>query len=199
MPMRRSPASRRCGRCGLRPARATPRWRRCSGSDSRASTTRAPASWASKRSTTVADRPLEHVVGEHHDAAVAVDEPLGQPERVRDAAGLLLVAVEELVDAVLVAVTEQPEELARVRAARDEHQLGTPGADERLDRVGHHRPVVDRQQVLVRDPRQRMEARAAAAGEDYALHSRANVPSRSPHESGAASGVRQRQRSWYSV
>ena len=64
-----------------------------------------------------ADRALEHVVGEHHHARVAVDEPLGEPERLGDAAGPLLVAVEELVDAVLLAVAEQAEELAGVRAA----------------------------------------------------------------------------------
>ena len=60
-----------------------------------------------------------------HDP-VAVDEPLGQPERLGDAARPLLVGVEEPVDAVLVAVAEQAEELARVRAAGDEHQLGRP-------------------------------------------------------------------------
>ena len=84
--------------------------------------------------------------------------------------GLLLVAVEEPVDPVLVPVAEQPEELARVRAARDEHQLVDARLHERLDRVRDHRPVVERQQVLVRDPRQRMQPRARAAGEDDALH-----------------------------
>ena len=72
------------------------------------------------------ERPLEDVVGEHHADAVAADEALREPERLRDPAGLLLVGVEELVDPVLVAVAEQAEELARVRAAGDEHQLGRP-------------------------------------------------------------------------
>ena len=51
----------------------------------------------------------------------------GEPERLRDSAGLLLVAVGEPVDPVLVPVAEQPEELAGVRAARDEHQLVDAG------------------------------------------------------------------------
>ena len=115
-------------------------------------------------------RLLEDVVGEHHANLVARDEPLREPERVGDAAGFLLVAVEELVDAVVVAVAEQAEELAGMRAAGDEHQLVDAGADERLDRVRHHRPVVERQEVLVRDPRQRMQTRAGSAREDDAFH-----------------------------
>jgi len=50
-----------------------------------------------------------------------------------DAARLLLVAVREQLEAVLAAVAEKPEELARVRPAGDEHQLDDPGLDERLD------------------------------------------------------------------
>src|SRR5205823_14859704 len=64
----------------------------------------------------------------------------------------------------------QAEELARVRPAGDEHELGHARLHERLDGVGDHRPVVDREQVLVRDPRQRIEPRALPTSEDDALH-----------------------------
>ena len=101
------------------------------------------------------ERALEDVVREQDAAAVAADEPLREPEGLGDAARALLVGVEETFDPVLVPVAEQPKELAGVSAARDEHQLREAGLDERLDRVRHHRPVVQRQQVLVRDARQR--------------------------------------------
>ena len=55
------------------------------------------------------------------------DEPLGEAERLGDPTRLLLVRVEEPVDPVLVAVAEQTEELARVRAAGDEHELRDAG------------------------------------------------------------------------
>ena len=173
----------------------TPRWRRCSGSLSRARTRRAPKCWPRKVSTTGRIVLLEHVVGEHDDAGVAVDEALGEPEGLRDAARPLLVAVEELVDAVLVTVAEQAEELAGVRAAGDEHQLVDARFHERLDRVRHHRPVVDRQQVLVRDPRQRMKACARAARENDALHAEdrnAAVDRRLPHDSCGHCGAHNR-------
>jgi hypothetical protein len=93
-----------------------------------------------------------------------------------DSAGLVLVGVEEPVHPVLVAVAQQPEELARVRAAGDQHQLLHARVDERLDRPADHRPVVDREQVLVRDLRQRVQARARAAGQDHALESRRHRP-----------------------
>ena len=75
-------------------------------------------------------------------------------------------------DAAKRIVPEVSEELAGVRPARDEHQLADPLLAERLDRVRDHRPVVQRQQVLVRDPRQRMQAGARAPREDDAFHGR---------------------------
>src|SRR5581483_2784227 len=113
---------------------------------------------------------LEDVVCEEHADLVAADEALCQAERLGDAARLFLVGVEEPVDAPLVAVAEQAEELARVRPAGDEHDLVDAGTHERLDPVRDHGTVIQGQQVLVRDPRQRMEPRACAAGEDDALH-----------------------------
>src|SRR5215212_4150831 len=114
---------------------------------------------------------LEDVVGQQDHHPVAVDEPLGQPQGLGDAAGPLLVGVQEPVDAVLVAVAEQPQELAGVGAAGDHHELGDPGRDQGLDGVGDHRPVVDGQQVLVGDAGQRMQPRAGPAGQDHTLHS----------------------------
>ena len=105
-------------------------------------------------------RLLEDVVGQEHAAPVAADEALREPERFGDPARFVLVGVEETVDPVLLAVAQQPKELARVGAAGDEHQLGEPRLDERFDCIRHHRPVVQRQQVLVRDPRERSEPTA---------------------------------------
>ena len=102
------------------------------------------------------DRPPEDVVGEHDEDALVADEALGEPERLGDAAGAVLVGVGEPVDAVLLSVREQPQELAGVGAAGDDHDLVDPGLHERLDGVGDHRPVVDGEQVLVRDPRERV-------------------------------------------
>src|SRR4029453_18814704 len=84
------------------------------------------------------DAALEDVVGQQDHHPVAVHEPLGQPQGLGDAAGPLLVGVQEPVDAVLVAVAEQPQELAGVGAAGDHHQLGDPGRAGRLQGVGHN-------------------------------------------------------------
>src|SRR5215218_1116452 len=113
---------------------------------------------------------LDHVVGQHDHHPVAVHEALGEPEGLGDAARPFLVGVEQPVDAVLVAVAEQAQELAGVGTPGDHHQLGDPGRDQRLDGVGDHRPVVDRQQVLVGDERQRVQPAAGAAGQDDPFH-----------------------------
>ena len=91
------------------------------------------------------NRPFENVVGEHDDDLVAVGEALGEPQRLGDATGALLIGVQEPVEAPLVAVPEEPEELARMCSPGDQHRLGDAGPDERLDRVRDHGPVVDRQ------------------------------------------------------
>src|SRR5438445_289144 len=83
---------------------------------------------------------------------------------------LLLVSIEEPVYAVLMAVARQPQELTGVRASCHHHYLGDPGAHQRLDRVGDHRPVVYREQVLVGDPGQRVQPAPGPASQDYALH-----------------------------
>ena len=67
-------------------------------------------------------------------------------------------------------VAEQAEELAGVCATRHHHDLGNAGLHERLDGEGHHRPVVDRQQMLVGDAREGVQTRAATAREDDSLH-----------------------------
>ena len=116
------------------------------------------------------DGPFDDVVGQHDQHRVAVDEPGGQPEGLGDAAGLLLIAVAEPVDAELVAVPQQAQELPGVGSPGHQHDLGDPGVDQRLDAPVDHRPVVDRQQVLVGDPGQRMQPRAGPPGQDDALH-----------------------------
>ena len=83
---------------------------------------------------------------------------------------LRLIRELQALQAELAAVAEQGQELAGVVAARDDHDLVDAGQHQRLDRIEDHRLVVDRQQVLVGDPRERMQSGARAAGENDALH-----------------------------
>ena len=104
------------------------------------------------------------------ERSLALDEMLREAERLGDPARLLLVGVEEPVTAARLAVPEQAQELARMRPTGDDHDLDDARADERLDRPLDHRSIEDRQQVLVRDARQRVETRPRAAGQDDAFH-----------------------------
>ncbi len=83
---------------------------------------------------------------------------LGQAERLGDATRLLLVGVGQLVNAVLAAVAEQPQELTGVGSAGDQHDLVDPTRDDRLDRPLDHGAIEDRKEVFVGDARQRVEA-----------------------------------------
>src|SRR5258708_35303203 len=118
----------------------------------------------------VLDRAAEDVVREQHDYPLAADESLREAQCFRDAAGLVLVCVNEALDSELLAVAEQAQELARVRPARDKHHLGDTALHERFDPVVDHRPVVDRQQVLVGDARQRVQPAAGPARQDHTFH-----------------------------
>ena len=115
---------------------------------------------------------LEDVVAEADDELLAGGEVARHADDLRDAARLDLhlvgeVEVEEQLVAAArahVAVAEQVDELARVLLAGDEQHLAHAGALQELQRVIDHRPAADRQQVLVRDARQLLEARRVAAG-----------------------------------
>jgi hypothetical protein len=91
-------------------------------------------------------------------------------QRLGDPTRPVLVAVAEPVDAELLAVAEEPEELTGVGAPGDQHDLGDLGVDQCLDAPVDHGPVVDRQEVLVGDAGERVEPGAGAPGQDDALH-----------------------------
>ena len=139
---------------------------------------RAPRSWWREVVDRRADGAADDVVGQHDHHPVAVDEALGQRQGLGDAAGPLLVGVGEAVDAPLVAAAEEAEELAGVGAAGDHHDLVDPGRDQGLDGVGDHRPVVDRQEVLVGDAGEGVEPGPGPPCEDDAFHGRRDVSRR---------------------
>src|SRR5215218_2909169 len=113
---------------------------------------------------------LDHVVGQHDHHPVAVHEALGEPDGLGDAARPFLVGVQQPVDGVLGPVAEHTQELAGWGAPGDDHQLGDAGRDQGLDGVGDHRPVVDQQQVLVGDQRQRVQPGARTPRQDDPFH-----------------------------
>ena len=114
-------------------------------------------------------RAAQDVVAEDAAERVVADEVAGQPDGVGDPERARLVAIGQ-VDAERGAVRQQLDDVADALAADDDHHLADAHPGERLDRVVDHRPVVDRQQVLVGDDRQRVEPRGGPAGEDDALH-----------------------------
>ena len=113
---------------------------------------------------------LVEVVGEHDDDRIAADELFGETERLGDAAGALLIGVEEALDSPFVSVAKKPKELSCVCSTRDEHELSNACFNQRLDRPEDHGPVVDRKQVFVRDPREGIKSATCATREDDPLH-----------------------------
>ena len=95
---------------------------------------------------------------------------LGQRQRVGDAAFAFLIRVVDVLQAELFAVGQQPQKIARIAAAGDDHDVLDPRVHQRLDRVIDHRLVVNRQQMLVGDFGERKQAAAGAAGENDAFH-----------------------------
>ena len=114
-------------------------------------------------------RAAQDVVAEHAAEHVVAHEPAREADRVGDAERAALVAVRE-VKPEMRAVAEQLDDVAHALAADHDEHLADAHRRERLDRVVDHRPVIDRQQVLVGDDRQRVEPRCSAAGEHDFLH-----------------------------
>ena len=102
-------------------------------------------------------RAAQDVVTEDDAEAVLAHEVAGQADGMGDAQRAALVAVGE-VQAEVVAVGEQLDDVADAAAAQDDHDLADAHARQRLEREVDHGPVVDRHEVLVGDLRQRVEA-----------------------------------------
>ena len=95
---------------------------------------------------------------------------LAERERSGDPALAFLIGVVEMLQAELPPVAQQAQEVAGVLAPGDDEDVGDAGVDQGLDGIEDHRPIEDRQQVLVGDAGQRVEPAPGAACEDHALH-----------------------------
>ena len=112
---------------------------------------------------------VEDVVAEHQRARLAGDELLADGEGLGQAVGARLLGVGE-VDAVARAVTEQALEVGQVGRRGDDQDVPDARQHEGAEGIVDHGLVVNRQQLLAGDERERVQARARAAREDNALH-----------------------------
>ena len=120
---------------------------------------------------------VDQVVAERQGAGLARDPVAADQERLGDAVGARLFGVGEA-HAEPRAVAEQAAELRQVLRRGDHQHVADAGQHQGGQRVIDHRLVVDRQQLLGRRQRHRMQSRAGAAGQQNAFH--AAVPSRCP-------------------
>jgi len=75
-------------------------------------------------------------------------------------------------EAEFLAVREESHDIADAATTEDKHALDDAHLGKCLEREVDHRPVVDRQQVLVGDDRHREQAGGGTASEDESLHRR---------------------------
>src|SRR5215831_10918451 len=111
------------------------------------------------------DRFFEDVVAQDHGQPPAAPEAPRQPQRLCDAARLVLHTVGELAAEVLTAA-EQTDDVAHVLGSGHDQDLADAGLDQLLDRVEDHGYAPDLQEMLVRHLGQREEARSGPPGQD---------------------------------
>jgi hypothetical protein len=119
---------------------------------------------------------LEDVVSQYDYELSPGGEVARHSDDLSDPAGLHLHLVGEIqveqrrVAAALgeFAVPEQIDHLAGVRLARHDQHFTQSCELEKLERVIDHRPASQREQVLIRDPRQFAESHRLAAGANQA-------------------------------
>jgi len=113
---------------------------------------------------------LDDVVAENDANLFAVDERLCEPERVCDAAFAFLVGVVNAVQVKILAIGEETKEVAGILPASDDDDVLDARIHQCLDGVENHRPVVNWQQMLIGDTRERVQARTSSARQDNTLH-----------------------------
>ena len=95
---------------------------------------------------------------------------LSQAQRVSNTPFALLIRVVELLQAKILAIGQQAEEITGRMSAGNDHDLGNAHVHQRLDRVIDHGQVVHRQQMLVGHARQWQQTRTDSPGQNYSLH-----------------------------
>src|SRR6185436_8654756 len=113
--------------------------------------------------------PVEDVVAEGERRAVPAHELASDQERLGEPLRLRLRRPREA-DPELRAVAEQALEAVLLVRRRDHQDLADARQHQRRERVVDHRLVVDGDELLRYAERDRVQARARAAGEDDALH-----------------------------
>ena len=111
----------------------------------------------------------QDVVAKDAAERLVAHEIASQADRVGNPQGAVLVAIGQ-VQAEMRAIGQELHDIADTLAAHDHHHLADAHPGQGRDRVIDHRPVVDREQVLVGDNRQREQAGGGSAGEDDAFH-----------------------------
>ena len=112
---------------------------------------------------------VEDVVAEHERHFIVADKVGPDHERLRQPVGHFLHRVLEAA-AQARAVAEQALKLRLVVGRGDDEHLPDARHQQDRERVVHHRLVVHRHQLLANGQRERVEARAGAAGEDDSFH-----------------------------
>src|SRR5262249_43933993 len=92
---------------------------------------------------------LDDVVPQHDADLLPVGEMFSKTKRVRNAAFAFLVGIVNVVQAPLLTVGQQSQKVAGISTSGDDQNVAHTGINQRLYRVVDHRPVVNRQQVLV--------------------------------------------------
>ena len=112
---------------------------------------------------------VEDVVAQDHGAAVVADELLAQDEglcqTVRGGLNFIL-----QMDAVLAAIAQQRLKAGRVGGGGDDQDILNARQHEGGQRVVDHGLIVDGQQLLAGDHRQRIKPGAGTAGQNNAFH-----------------------------
>ena len=112
---------------------------------------------------------VEDVVAQDHGAAVVADELFAQNKGLCQTIGRGLDLILQM-DAVLAAIAQQRLETGRVSGGGDDQDILNARQHEGGQRIVDHGLIVDRQQLLAGDHRQRIKPGAGTAGQNNAFH-----------------------------
>src|SRR6266513_3116729 len=96
-----------------------------------------------------------------------LDKGFSQTKSISDAALAFLIRIVNAMQIKILAVGHQSQEIARILPSGNDDDVSDA---EGLDRIEHHRPVIDRQEMLVSHPRERVKSRPLASSQNDTFH-----------------------------
>ena len=107
---------------------------------------------------------FDNIIPQNYTHRPAIGEKFGQGKRRGNSSFPFLIGIVDMVQSELFPVAEKPKKITRVFASCHNQDFSDPGIHKRFNGIVNHRLVINRQEMLIGDLGERVEAGSKPTG-----------------------------------